>query len=69
MPDSYTTQGNNWAMHHGQLVIVKAFIADCTEVETRQGGALNGLKAHGCVSLEKNGNPKHKQVSLSNVSI
>ena len=53
------------AVYHGQLIIVKAFVADHTEVEARQDGALalSGIGTQSCVCLEKNGNPKHKQVS------
>ena len=56
--------GVNFAIIHGQLLIVKAFVADCADMEARHDGtvAVSGPGTHSCVSLEKNGDPKHKQV-------
>ena len=58
------TQEVDLAVCHGQLIIVKAFVADCTEVEDTHGCPITGPITHSCVSSEKNRNPKHKQVNL-----
>ena len=61
--DTGVTQGDNLAIYHGQLVIVKAYVADCINIDGTV--AVMGSATQSSIALGTNGDFKHKQVILS----